>query len=175
MSTFVHTLYGLYKDGALLTHVSDNTATLQALAGPNDCIMEIDTSSPSVASDPVEKPIESSEDNFLIFENDRDKWYGFSEVYRKETGEYSVTMWKHRLDLNLLKTDGDEAIEDLTENPAIWDDSPTAIGAVNLHCQYWQRDGIQEGCYVPVFRMTSHMLQMLLTTGFEANVLLVVG
>ena len=77
MSTFVHTLYGLYKDGALLTHVSDNTATLQALAGPNDCIMEIDTSSPSVASDPVEKPIESSEDNFLIFENDRDKWYGF--------------------------------------------------------------------------------------------------
>ena len=174
-TTFVKRLYGLYQNGALLTHISDNIATLQTLAEANDCILEIDTTSPDVASDPIEKSLETINDNFVIIENDREKKYGFSEVYQKETGEYNITMWKNRLVVNLLRKDVDEAIEDLTENPGIWEDRPTAIDAVNLHCQYWQHNDIPHGCYVPVFRMTSKMLQMLLTTCFEADILLLVG
>lgn len=83
-TTFVKRLYGLYQNGALLTHISDNIATLQTLAEANDCILEIDTTSPDVDSDPIEKSLETINDNFVIIENDREKSMGFQKCIRKK-------------------------------------------------------------------------------------------
>lgn len=169
-TTVAKNLYGLYQNGVVLTNISDNAETLVKFACPNDGIYLINTSSPDVASDPVETELDNLS-NFCVIENDPDGNYGFSECYQKENGDYSLTMWKHRMNRELIQQDVDEAIEDLTENSGFWNDFPAAVDAVNSHCEFWHHDKIDQKPLA--FHLSSKMLQMLLTTGFESDMILV--
>lgn len=116
---------------------------------------------------------------FDIIENDTEKKYGFSEVYAKED-TFDITMFKHRLS-TFPWAGYDAAVEELTENPGVWDEAKTPQGVFAHHCRYWQRNDdaavldSESAPQLTVFKLDDDLIEMLFRTGFKAkNILLTV-
>lgn len=165
-TTYVNKFFGLYKNNAVLTHMSDNERMLRQFASDNDRIIEIDTSVYEVPGDPVDDDINNVKYINLI-ENQHDG-YGISEIYSKPDSK-EITMFQHII--NKKQDNYDLALSELTEEQGRYEDYKTAYDCVVAHNTFWCRTTPEER--PRVYHMNNKMLNMLLSTGFEANVLLI--
>ena len=163
MPKLAQRLYGLYEDGAILTNISDDIDILESLkTNTLDSIEELD---PDLSfSFGIVK--DSDLDYFDIIENDKDKNYGFSEVMPTEDNAYRITCWKYRLDKNLPY---DDAVDELTNNPGVWEDCKNVNDALNYHTNWWNEEKISKNERIVGFNLSDELKDMLLKTGFTSD------
>lgn len=107
-----------------------------------------------------------------VFENDKDKDYGWSSICCKDDGLWDITMCKHRLSLDILHSHKLCNAWDNIVTGAHWNEGTTLAEVLKHHFDWWCREEKLDSLAIPYFKLTSEEVKLLLEYGFSSNTLL---
>lgn len=168
---YAEKLYGLFKNNSMLIAISDDISILKNRAGKHDTINDLAINS-ALTDYHICKTLPNDID---IIENDDDKDYGVSEISYADS-KWDILMHQPRLDINA--NNYYDALDELRDaNKSYWDKTRTFNDIVAKHCDFWMRPNearrIEASQTIPtVIHLSDDYKQMLLTTGFASDMIL---